>query len=122
MEECTDELTFSAAQIESAEYIFKAAEDSQKILGFYALQKIDTSRFELEALFVDPDHMGIKVGTALIEDAKKTALQQGALSIHIQSDPNAETFYRNAGAINIGQRESGSISGRFLPLLTIGLH
>lgn len=39
----------------------------------------------------------------------------------IQSDPSAEGFYRVRGAQRVGERESASVAGRWLPLLELVL-
>ena len=53
--------------------------------------------------------------------AKAHAVKLGAHTMTIQGDPHALEFYRAAGASVIGEMESGSIPGRFLPLLEIPL-
>ena len=39
----------------------------------------------------------------------------------IQGDPNAKNFYLKVGAKLIGERESASIPGRYLPVFIINL-
>ena len=56
-----------------------------------------------------------------MEHAKKEARQMDANEIVIQGDPHADKFYMAAGAERIGEQESGSISGRMLPLYLIRL-
>ena len=98
--------------------------------------------FELEALFVDPTYVGMGVGAQLFQHAIQKAIPRminedttknevdehqevtttltspvPVIVLNIQSDPYAERFYLKQGCINVGQRESESIPGRFLPLL-----
>ena len=63
--------------------------------------------------------MGLGVGKALFQDAQNKATDLGAQTMEIQSDPNAETFYQKMGAVTVGELESGSIEGRFLPLMQV---
>ncbi len=76
-------------------------------------------QFELEALFVEPVHIGSGIGRALITHAKNFIAESGGSTLIIQGDPNAERFYRAVGAQLIGKKESASIPGRFLPMLLI---
>jgi len=55
----------------------------------------------------------------LISHAKSHAALLGGRVLIIQSDPNAEKFYRAAGGILAGKQESKSIPGRLLPTLKI---
>jgi hypothetical protein len=54
-----------------------------------------------------------------ISHAKNHAAALGGRVIIVQSDPNAEKFYRAAGGILTGTQESKSIQGRLLPTLEI---
>jgi hypothetical protein len=49
------------------------------------------------------------------------AARLGGKLLTIQSDPQAEGFYRSMGAQPTGKRETGSIPGRQLPALTMCL-
>jgi GNAT superfamily N-acetyltransferase len=118
---CRDELSHSPEQIEAPDFLFKVAEVAGAVAAFYALARISSPDVELEALFVEPDHIARGIGRALIEDAKKTAASLGAKRLVIQGDPHAERFYRAAGGTVTGERESSSIPGRFLPVFTIEL-
>ena len=75
----------------------------------------------MEALFVDPDHIGSGFGRQLMTHAKNQALALGGNSLSIGADPNAEKFYRAAGGVVTGKHESQSIPGRYLPTLKIDL-
>jgi hypothetical protein len=39
--------------------------------------------------------------------------------ITVQSDPNAAGFYSHCGGVAVGERESGSVAGRMLPLFEL---
>jgi GNAT superfamily N-acetyltransferase len=121
MKACRDELTVTAERINSNDLHYMVAEQGSQLLGYYAIEKCAEEGYELEALFVEPAHIGTGVGKALIEHAKNAVLELGGKTLIIQGDPNAERFYRAAGGKLIGMRESASISGRSLPLFIIEL-
>ena len=79
-----------------------------------------TEPAELVALFVEPDTIAKGVGRALLQHNLEWAKRAGLNSVLIESDPNAEPFYRANGAIHVGYRRSPA-SGRDLPLLRIQL-
>jgi N-acetylglutamate synthase-like GNAT family acetyltransferase len=118
---CRAELTYSGSQIDSDRYEFYVCEAEGRIAGFYALERLGPTDAELEALFVEPEFIGRGFGRALIEHAKTRAASLGIKRLIIQGDPNAQSFYAAAGGIRDGQRESGSIPGRFLPVFRIDL-
>jgi len=115
MASCRDELTVTPKDIGNDVLTVFVAEEGGQRVGFCALEKLSPEEFELDALFVEPKRMGSGIGKALMEHAISFTRQAGGLSILIQGDPNAAGFYERAGARPIGERESGSIPGRFLP-------
>lgn len=121
MEACRAELSVSIKDIASTDCHYFVAESKGEILGYYALKRLSAEEHELEALFVDPQSIGQGVGRKLIEHAKRYAQKDGARFLLIQGDPNATDFYRAAGAVQVGERESDSILGRYLPEFRISL-
>ena len=121
MTACKNELLVSPSKLESSKFHYMVAECRGEIKGFYALEHLSESIFELEAIFVEPKYIGSGIGRALITHAKKYAAEIGGSSLIIQGDPNAEKFYRAAGGELTGERESASIPGRFLPTFSISL-
>lgn len=121
MEACRRELTVSPDRVESDRYRYFVAVDGNSTLGFYALERLSDGDCELDALFVEPAWIGSGVGRALIEHARRTATQIGATRLIIQGDPHAADFYLAAGGRQTGERESGSIPGRSLPVFEIPL-
>lgn len=119
MDACRHELTIRPSSIKSDRIQYAVAERRFKVAGFYAIARLSVSEFELEALFVEPLHIGSGVGRALMNHAKYHAAALGGRIIIVQSDPNAEKFYRAAGGRPAGVQESKSIPGRFLPTLEI---
>ena len=118
---CRDELTYTADQIEGPEFTFTVAQLAGCLVGFYALEKLSASKFDLKALFVEPDHMGTGIGRGLMAHARNVAAQDGATQVVIQSDPHAQAFYEHIGAEYGGEEESDSIPARYLPTLVINL-
>lgn len=119
---CKEELTYSAEQLVSRSYCFHVAElPSENIAGFFALNFLGDEYPELEALFIDPNFIGQGWGKYLLSAAIAVAKTHNAKSIKLQGDPFAEDFYLANGAVKVGETESLSIPGRFLPLLEICL-
>ena len=118
---CREELSYTAEQIRGNEFRFFVAEHGGALTGFYALRSLAAAAMELEALFVDPSYIGKGFGRALIDHAKCTAAELGAVTLIVQGDPHAERFYRAAGGKRTGQQESASIPGRYLPTFAIAL-
>jgi N-acetylglutamate synthase-like GNAT family acetyltransferase len=121
MEACRAELSISEEDIARPDRHYVLAETNRETLGYYALERLSTDEYELEALFVEPQHIGHGVGKRLMQHAKLHARGAGARSLLIQGDPNAADFYRAAGGVQIGERESDSIPGRYLPEFRIPL-
>jgi ribosomal protein S18 acetylase RimI-like enzyme len=88
-------------------------------VGFYALVG-EGREIELEHLWVLPERMGAGVGRALFDHAIRRAASLGAEVLGVESDPNAEGFYRRMGATRVGEI-SYPIDGRerTLPLLVV---
>jgi GNAT superfamily N-acetyltransferase len=98
-----------------------AAVVERKTVGFYALVG-EGREIELEHLWVLPEHMGTGVGRALFDHAVRRAASLGAEVVEIESDPNAEGFYRRMGAARVGEINY-PIDGqkRTLPLLVVAV-
>ncbi len=116
MEACRAELAVSADEISGGDRRHVVAELDARVVGFYALAASPEMTFELDALFVDPDWIGMGIGRTLIRHALTAVAEAGGCAMMVQGDPNAEPFYRAVGGVPSGTRESGSIPGRFLPL------
>lgn len=69
--------------------------------GFYTLSRKD-DRLELTHLWVSPLSMGQGIGRSSFVHALERAYELGFKWIEIESDPNAEGFYRRMGAGRIG--------------------
>lgn len=111
------ELTVSAQDIREMQVL--VAEVEGALAGFAAVD-LRCDPGELVALFVDPAMIGRGLGQRLFDAALDAARAAGAPELLIESDPNAEAFYRLRGAVPVGVRRAAS-TGRSLPLLRIGL-
>lgn len=121
IEACRAELLVNADRLTEDGYHCFVAVGDDKLVGFGAVAKVSSSDWELDALFVEPEHIGTGIGRALVGHAISTVIERAGKKLLIQGDPNAEHFYLAVGAIRIGERESGSIPGRMLPLFLIPL-
>lgn len=121
MDACRKELAVTGEDIDNVEFNYQVACLNQEIKGFYAIHRKSGPEAELDALFVEPESIGKGIGKMLIEHAKRTARAEGYSRLLVQGDPHAERFYLAAGGKKLGERESGSIPGRFLPLFRIPL-
>ena len=118
---CREELTVTVDDIGHPEKTYVVCEVNGIVVGFFAVEPVSEVQYELEALFVAPEHIGHGYGRRLVEQAKVIVRQSGARSMLIQGDPNAEPFYTAMGAVKTGERESASIPGRWLPEFLIDL-
>ncbi|MCP2637646.1 GNAT family N-acetyltransferase [Microbacterium sp. HD4P20] len=118
LEQCRAELTYTPERCASGR-VFVAAQDGG-ILGFYATDG-DAPRGELDALFVDPNHIGTGLGGLLLQHALTQAARAGFTELFLDADPYAADFYRRHGAVVIGESPSGSIPGRSLPRMRFDL-
>lgn len=116
MDACKVELDVSEQDICSENTIYQVYEKHGEIIAFYAIEHISDSEAELIALFVKPRFIGKGIGKVLMQHAVSISKNQGYRVLRIQGDPNAEKFYLSSGAIRIGEKESESIQGRYLPL------
>lgn len=121
MEACRPEFTYTSTHINHPQSHFYLAEAENRLIDFYGLEQRSAQEMELIALFVSPSFMGQGYGRILMDHAQSQAISCGAKTLLIQSDPNAEAFYLAVGARHIGQQESDSIPGRYLPLLSLNL-
>ncbi|WP_405687887.1 GNAT family N-acetyltransferase [Streptomyces sp. NBC_00057] len=115
---CRDELTMHPADIDRRRTA--VAEEDSRVLGFTTLDGTPPEG-ALGMMFVAPDALGRGIGRLLFEHTMTEARRLGFVRLTIDADPNAEPFYLAMGAVRIGATLSGSIPGRVLPLLEVGL-
>lgn len=116
LREWATELTIDPATI--AHGIVRVAERNGRIAGFHVVEARGTT-CDLLHFWVEPGCMGQGIGRALFADVVREAGRLDCREIRIESDPNAEPFYRRLGAIPEGQVPA-PVAGaeRWLPLLT----
>ena len=115
-------LTFTPEFIR-AQVTFKATEGTE-IIGAAAIEVQETDA-SIVHLWVMPAAMGSGVGGSLFAACETAARSIGAKRLIIESDPNAEGFYRKMGATFIGkvaaEVKSATVGDgatqRFLPVL-----
>lgn len=80
----------------------RVAEEAGRILGFSAL--VTRGRgFDLDGLFVEPEHWGRGVGRALVRDAIARA---GGAVLTVLANPRAEGFYLRQGFAVTGREQT----------------
>jgi N-acetylglutamate synthase-like GNAT family acetyltransferase len=77
------------------------AEDAAGVTGFATLGGAPPE-MELAQLFVEPSRIGTGVGRTLVRHVVSMARQADAASLAVDSDPNAEGFYRRLGFERVG--------------------
>lgn len=117
MELFREELTISPEQIVS-DAVFVLEADGQ-IAGFAHLRPGNETTIELVSLFIDTWAIRRGFGRMLWDHALAYAGAEGFTALTLESDPNAEDFYRRLGAVDSGKRESDVKPGRVLTLMTI---
>ncbi|GHH85944.1 GNAT family N-acetyltransferase [Streptomyces capitiformicae] len=117
LEACRAELTIRPDEIDDRRIV--VAEDAQPgVLGVASLEGT-APQGRVGLCFVEPSAIGRGVGRALYSHVMRAAREFGFTWITIDSDPNAEPFYRRMGARPVGRTPSGSIAGRELPVLEV---
>jgi len=99
LEAWRSELEVSAESLQWAPSF--VAEVDGAAAGFYQL-RADTDPPRLEHLWVDPVHMGVGLGSALVRHAQGLLADDGIAQLAIDADPNAEGFYLGLGARRVG--------------------
>jgi GNAT superfamily N-acetyltransferase len=77
------------------------AEVDGQVVGFVQVDPGATP-WELVSCFVQPAFMRSGIGAALLRKISEVAASQEQEVLHVDSDPNAESFYLSQGAISIG--------------------
>lgn len=73
---------------------FFVAVDGNAIVGFGNLNQ---ESGEVEALYVDPDYVGLGVGGKILQAIESAAQDSGLTSLHLSSTLNAVRFYERVG-------------------------
>ena len=80
-----------------------------RVVGFASVVAVEDG-LELEALFVDPDWMRRRVGSALVDAVVVRAGRNGRSMITVSANWHALAFYEQAGFVEVGmvELESGA--------------
>jgi GNAT superfamily N-acetyltransferase len=114
---CVDELRITADAIRD-KMIWVAETDH--IIGCVTLvASADLDRGQISAFFVHTDSKRQGVGKLLWQTVLNAAQAAGLTRLQLDADPAAVPFYEAMGFATIGQIPSGSIPGRFLPLMEL---
>ncbi len=114
LDACREELAFTTERLASGRV--RVTGEPGWVTGTVEIS-LDGKSANIGKLFVDPQAIGSGAGRMLYEWALNFSRQHNAGHMMIESDPFAQGFYEKMGAVIIGKVPSGSISGRFLPLL-----
>lgn len=112
---CRNDLSLSPDDIAASPVFIHEGADGPA--GYYRLLFHDDGVAELDALFVEPAAMGQGVGRRLWRHAVAEAAAMRRVELVLQSDPQAEGFYRAMGAERVGESESTVTPGRMLPTM-----
>jgi ribosomal protein S18 acetylase RimI-like enzyme len=115
METFRPELTVTPEQI-ATDHV-AVAEREGRLAGFVHLRPESVGTLELVSLFIDTWAMRQGIGQRLWGYAIAFARERGYGAVTLESDPNAEAFYRKQGAVESGRRESTLMPGRVLTLM-----
>lgn len=116
MASCAEELRISEEDLRKGD--IWVAVVAGKPAACARLQSTDTSRLaEVSSFFVHPDFKRQGVGRHLWTHLLETARADQITRLHLDADPEAVPFYEAMGFYVVGQTPSGSIPGRFLPLM-----
>jgi GNAT superfamily N-acetyltransferase len=119
MEKWREDLTVTTRMIERG--VARVAWLENTPVGFYLLNDQHETA-HLEHLWVLPQHQRKGIGKLLLLDACQAARARGCDGVHIESDPNAESFYLHFGAIRLGVRPSAMCGeARKIPWLLLPL-
>lgn len=118
LEACRDELTLRDDELAARRTLVAEVDDT--VAGFGTLEG-DPPYGELGMLFVEPAAIGRGLGGALLAALVAAAREEGFTRLAIDADPNALPFYLAHGAVRVGEVTSGSVPGRVLPQLELGI-
>lgn len=112
-------LTVSKEYIETNPVYNLVVED--QIIGYYSFFHESENTIKLDNLFVLPEFIGKGFGKILMNDFLNRLKDIDVQKVILNSEPNAEAFYKKFGFVKIGQIET-SIKDRFLPIMELQLN
>ncbi len=96
-------------------YVFKLSDNGQ-IIGYYSYMRLNSKTVKLDNIFIHPDHIRKGYGKFLMENFIQRMKKDRFKIITLDSEPNAEFFYKKFDFTVVGKIES-SIKDRFLPIM-----
>ena len=114
IEKWNDDLTITQKYIYN-NYVFKLSDNGQ-IIGFYSYLRFNSKTVKLDNIFIHPKHIRKGYGKFLMENFIERMKKDKFKKITLDSEPNAEAFYKNFDFTVVGKLES-SIKDRFLPIM-----
>ncbi|TPD71262.1 GNAT family N-acetyltransferase [Flavobacterium microcysteis] len=118
LEKWRNDLTITQDYIENNE-TFKLIVDDE-IIGYYSILKLENKIIKLDYLFLLPKFIGKGYGKFLMNHCIKKAKEINMKKIILDSDPNAELFYKSFGFKTYNQLKT-SIENRFLPQMELDI-
>ena len=109
-------LTFTKEYIETKSVYNLVVED--QIIGYYSFFHESENTIKLDNLFVLPDFIGKGFGKIIMNDFLLRLKNSAVEKVVLNSEPNAEEFYKKFGFVKVGQIET-SIKDRFLPIMEL---
>ena len=114
IEKWNDDLTITQKYIYN-NYVFKLSDNGQ-IIGYYSYLRLNSKTVKLVNIFIHPEHIRKGYGKFLMENFIERMKKDRFKKITVDSEPNAEVFYKNLDFAVVGKLES-SIKDRFLPIM-----
>lgn len=112
-------LTVTKEYIETKSVYNLIIED--KIIGYYSFFHESENTIKLDNLFVLPEFIGKGFGKILMNDFFIRLKNIDVEKVILNSEPNAEEFYKKFGFVKVGQIET-SIKDRYLPIMELNFN
>lgn len=91
------EFTESQLESESAEFHFAVFNDENILLGCLSFKILDNTRLKMRQVAIDEQFQNSGIGSLLVKEAEKWALENHYTEIHLHARESAVNFYRNLG-------------------------
>ena len=114
IEKWNDELTITQEYVDKND-VFKLSDNGQ-IIGYYSYLRLNSNTVKLDNIFIHPEYIRKGSGNLLMGNFIERMKKNGCKKITLDSEPNAEVFYKNFDFTVVGKLES-SIKDRFLPIM-----
>ncbi|MGH1336369.1 MAG: GNAT family N-acetyltransferase [Aureispira sp.] len=116
MTQWKDDLTISPEYIEQQEVYTLTVE--KVLIGYYSFSSLNDQKVKLDNIFIEPNYIRQGYGKILMNAFFDQVRGRGFKTIRLDSEPNAENFYKELGFKVVGRLES-SLKDRFLPIMEL---